>query len=118
MELVQMEDKLERNKDEKQYMIEMLKSVKQELDNTQVGLSETNVHLWWVHEAVIRVIVLHVGSVQGQGEGGRVHEAPHGPHRAGGRSPGPGDCQHGEGAQNFSREEEQSRGRLLNDTHT
>lgn len=113
-----MEDKLERNKDEKQYMIEMLKSVKQELDNTQVGLSGTNVHLWWVHEAVIRVIVLHVGSVQGQGEGGRVHEAPHGPHRAGGRSPGPGDCQHGEGAQNLSREEEQSRGRLLNDTHT
>uniref|UniRef100_A0A3Q3X6L3 Coiled-coil domain-containing protein 39 n=1 Tax=Mola mola TaxID=94237 RepID=A0A3Q3X6L3_MOLML len=34
-ELVQLEDKLERNKDEKQYMIEMLKNVKQELDNTQ-----------------------------------------------------------------------------------
>lgn len=37
---MQLESKLERNKDEKQYMTEMLKNVKQELDNTEVGASK------------------------------------------------------------------------------
>lgn len=49
-ELVQLENKLERNKDEKQYMTEMLKNVKQELDNTEVGASKYIVNLWCVRE--------------------------------------------------------------------
>lgn len=35
-ELVEVETKLERNKDEKQYLTEMLKHLKQELENTEV----------------------------------------------------------------------------------
>lgn len=35
--MVQLENKLERNKDERQYMTEMLQNVKQELENTEVG---------------------------------------------------------------------------------
>lgn len=42
---MQLESKLERNKDEKQYMTEMLKNVKQELDNTEVGASKYIVNL-------------------------------------------------------------------------
>lgn len=42
MELVQLENKLERNKDDKQYMVEKLKNVKQELENTEVGVPEYN----------------------------------------------------------------------------
>lgn len=37
-----MENKLERNKDEKQYMTEMLKHLKQELENTEVCLLKKN----------------------------------------------------------------------------
>lgn len=37
-ELLQVENQLERNKDEKQYMTEMLKHLKQELENTEVCL--------------------------------------------------------------------------------
>lgn len=39
-ELVQLESKLEKNKDEKQLRAEYLKNLKQELENTEVGLSE------------------------------------------------------------------------------
>lgn len=42
MELLQLANKLERNKDEKEYRVEMLKNVKQELENTEVGVIEYN----------------------------------------------------------------------------
>lgn len=41
-----MENKLERNKDEKQYMTEMLKHLKQELENTEVRLLKTSPHYY------------------------------------------------------------------------
>lgn len=37
---MEVETKLERNKDEKQYMTEMLKHLKQELENTEVCARE------------------------------------------------------------------------------
>lgn len=38
MELMQLANKLEQNKDEKQYTNEMLKTIKQELENTEVSV--------------------------------------------------------------------------------
>lgn len=42
MELLQLANKLERNKDEKEYRVEMLKNVRQELENTEVGVIQYN----------------------------------------------------------------------------
>lgn len=38
---MEVETKLDRNKDEKQYMTEMLKQLKQELENTEVSFLKT-----------------------------------------------------------------------------
>lgn len=104
MELVQLENKLERNKDQKQSSIEFIKTAKQELENTEVGVSQYIVHLSCVREVrlssgnwtVVRLsdilIFLHIGSVQGHGKRRRIGETPHSPCRKGDRSHGTGDC--------------------------
>ena len=77
-----LENKLERNKDQKQLMTEFLKNAKQELENTEVGISKhvyylcvrqvclssgnwVMVRLWY---AFLDVIFLHIGPVQGKGK--------------------------------------------------
>ncbi len=52
-ELVQLENKLERNKDQKLFMTEFLKNVKQELENTEVGVSEYTVYLLCVRQKCV-----------------------------------------------------------------
>lgn len=102
---MQLENKLERNKDEKQYMVEMLKNVKQELENTEVGVYHNTVLINDVallvtgfepnHQNVLslsHLVFLHVGSVQGEGKRRRVRKTPHSPRRKGDRSLGTGGC--------------------------
>lgn len=111
---MQLENKLERNKDDKPFMTEFLKDAKQELKNTEVGESEQTVHLLCVRQECVHFlciwIFLLVGSVQGKGKRGRVGETPHSPYRKGDRSSDSGDGQDGEGPTIFSREEEHAKG--------
>lgn len=105
---MQLENKLERNKDEKQYMTEMLQNVKQELENTEVGSSENAVGLQLVKEVCVSsdksgcVAKFHfdflcVGTVQGKRKRRRIRETPHSPCRKGDGSSGTGGCENGEG---------------------
>lgn len=50
---MQLENKLERNKDDKPFMTEFLKDAKQELKNTEVGESEQTVNLLCVREECV-----------------------------------------------------------------
>lgn len=51
--MVQLENKLDKNKDTKQLMTECLKNAKQELDNTEVSVSECVVCLFNVRQKFI-----------------------------------------------------------------
>lgn len=50
---MQLENKLERDKDQKLFIIEFLKNVKQELENTEVGISEYTVYLLCVRQECV-----------------------------------------------------------------
>lgn len=95
------ESKLDRNKDEKQYMAEMFKQLKQELENTEVCVCvcvkkapAKTLDVFRELGSIIKAprCVCVAGSVSGDGQRGGVGEAPDSAGSEGGRPSDAGNC--------------------------